>query len=90
MHVDTFWRVSSLIMYVVHLLSNWIGVGSCGSPMSLRVSWIGIIFFPLINHALFSASCADNMNASIILETTSIVPLWVGGGEIGRNRNVGF
>ena len=44
----------------------------------------GYIFFSFIEPALFSASYVDNIIASVILDTTNITLLWVGGAELGR------
>ena len=51
---------------------------------------MSLISFPLINPAPFLASCADNITASVILDTTSIAPLWVDNGELGRMGKLGF
>ena len=51
---------------------------------------MGMISLPLMSPVPFSASCADDMTASIILETMNISPLWVDGRELGRIGNVGF
>ena len=77
-------------MPVTHLLLNWRSIGPCGCPIPSSAWQIGIIYFLLIKSAPFSASCEDEIIASIILETTSIAPLWAGGEKSGRMGNVGF
>ena len=88
--LDAFCRTWSLIIPVAHLLSNWRGVGPCVSPISSSVMRHGIISFAVMNPVLFSASCAEDMTASIILEMTRTWPLGVGVGESNRMGNRGL
>jgi len=51
---------------------------------------MGMMSLPLMNPEPALASCTDDTTAWIILETRTIVPLWVGCGESGRMRNFRF
>ena len=83
-HFDNFYRILSLIIHVTHLLLNWSGFGPCTWSMSSRACLMGIIFFSFIKPVPFLASYADNITTLVILDITSITPLWVGGEELGR------
>ena len=64
---------------VATLLSNWMGTGDCGWPISSSAWMLGTSSRPLINPAPVSASCAEDITASIIFEMTCIGALCGGG-----------
>jgi len=45
---------------------------------------MSVIYFPLIIPTPFLDSCAGDITASIILDTASSAPSWVGGGKPDR------
>lgn len=71
MHLEAFFRISSLIILVAHILfSNCRGVGPGLWPISSRVSELGTIYLAVMKLAPFSDSCADGMTAYIIFDIT--------------------
>ena len=61
------------------VLSNYIGVGGCGCPISCNQVLIGTSSWPLIYVAQISASAADPITLLIIFHKVWMGPLRGGG-----------
>ena len=77
--LDCFGLHLSFISAVATLLSNWIGTGDCGWPISSSARMLGTSPGQLMKPAPVSISCAEDIMASIILEITSTGALCGGG-----------
>ena len=75
---------------VALLLSNCNGVGPCMCPSSSRVCRSGTASTALLNPDPVSASCTDDMTASMILLCTWIGALRRGLGWSGVMGSLGF
>ena len=73
----------SFMIPVATMLSNWIGVGPCGCPISWRVWQIGTVSRALRNPMPVSASWADDMTFGMTLLLTRMGALRGGGGSAG-------
>ena len=58
------------MILVAHLLSNFSGVGPCGWHISSTMTRAGVISFPVMNPAPFSASWAEDVTVYIIFDIT--------------------
>ena len=73
-----------------HLLSNWMGVGPCGWPISWRVVRTGTASLELMNPDPVSDSWTEDMTASLTLELTRIGALRGGAGSSGLMGSLGL
>ena len=78
------------IIMVVHLLSNWMGVGPWGCFISSRVVQVGTESHTLVYLAPVSDSWAEYMKALITFLLKSITALIVGGGLAYLIGRLGF
>ena len=67
-------------------LSVWIGVLSCGHPISINVLRSGIIFLDVMYNAAISASSADAMTVLMIFAIVKTGPLIFGFGSFYENN----
>ena len=65
----------SLMIPTAHLLLSWIGVGPCWCPSSSSMVQIGTASRVLMKAVPVSASCAEDIMASMILHITRMAPL---------------
>ena len=87
--LDCFCLHSSFMMEVATLLSNWMGTGPCGCPISSSARMLGTSSLALMYPAPVSASCALDITVPIIFEMTNVGALCGGGLSDSRIGRVG-